>query len=328
MLRLGLRQQISLYFIPLIIFSSLVFLSFFLIKANSLLNGELLEMGSSLVKSLSYSSKLGIASEDIVFLKPYVDDIFTDVDVALVMIYNEQGDIIASKKKLDVNEKISPEVMQEIAETKQVIIKRGRAGDNEEFYDFYAPILISETPGLQSGVEGGKLGGFARLGLSSERIKNEFRVTFLIDVGIAVLIIILGVSGTFLLGERITKPLQELTEGVRAIGSGQLDYRIKVKRGGEIEELGKSFNQMAEDIKGSHLELEESRNILEIKVTARTKELQDLTKDLEDKVAERTKELQIRINELERFRRLTVGRELRMIDLKKELKRKNNPSRT
>jgi len=39
---------------------------------------------------------------------------------------------------------------------------------------------------------------------------------------------------------------------------------------------------------------------------------------LEKKVKERTKELQIRIEELEKYHMLTVGRELKMIELKKE----------
>ena len=40
---------------------------------------------------------------------------------------------------------------------------------------------------------------------------------------------------------------------------------------------------------------------------------------LEKKVKERTKELQIRIEELEKYHMLTVGRELKMIELKKEI---------
>jgi len=66
---------------------------------------------------------------------------------------------------------------------------------------------------------------------------------------------------------------------------------------------------------------EESRAVLEIKVAARTKELKELAESLDKKVKERTKELQERLIELERFQRLTVGRELKMVELKKEIKR-------
>lgn len=66
--------------------------------------------------------------------------------------------------------------------------------------------------------------------------------------------------------------------------------------------------------------LEESKNILEIKVNARTKELKELAKSLDIQVKERTIELQNKINDLERFQKLIVDRELRMVELKKEIK--------
>jgi len=50
-------------------------------------------------------------------------------------------------------------------------------------------------------------------------------------------------------------------------------------------------------------------------------EIKKLREELEEKVRERTKELQERINELEKFHKLTVGRELKSIELKEEIKR-------
>ena len=67
--------------------------------------------------------------------------------------------------------------------------------------------------------------------------------------------------------------------------------------------------------------VEEARAILEIKVQARTKELRELAESLETKVKERTKELQEKVEELERFYKLAVGRELKMVELKKEIER-------
>ncbi len=68
-------------------------------------------------------------------------------------------------------------------------------------------------------------------------------------------------------------------------------------------------------------ELEEIKNTLEIRVAARTKELEELAISLEEKVKERTKELQEKIEEMEKFQKLTVGREIVMIELKEEIKR-------
>ena len=50
-------------------------------------------------------------------------------------------------------------------------------------------------------------------------------------------------------------------------------------------------------------------------------ELKRLQEELEGKVKERTKELQKRIEELEKFQKVAVGRELKMIELKKEIGR-------
>jgi len=49
-------------------------------------------------------------------------------------------------------------------------------------------------------------------------------------------------------------------------------------------------------------------------------EVKKLQEGLEQKIKARTKELQERVDELERFRRLTVGRELKMVEMKETIK--------
>jgi PAS domain S-box-containing protein len=49
-------------------------------------------------------------------------------------------------------------------------------------------------------------------------------------------------------------------------------------------------------------------------------ELKKLQSDLEKKVDERTKELQEKLEDLEKFAKLTIGRELKMVELKNKIK--------
>jgi len=63
-------------------------------------------------------------------------------------------------------------------------------------------------------------------------------------------------------------------------------------------------------------DIEKSRANLEVKVALRTQDLQELSEGLKEQVETRTQELRRKMEELEKFNRLSVGRELKMIELK------------
>lgn len=132
----------------------------------------------------------------------------------------------------------------------------------------------------------------------------------------------------------VLNPLKKVSDGAEIMGKGDLDHRIDAPTKDEIGTLAKTLNKLAGDLKSnynrvkeqnkvlkkSEAELQEAKISLEIKVQERTKELGELNKGLEGKIQERTKEMQNRVTELEKFHRLTMGRENRMIELKEEIK--------
>jgi len=75
---------------------------------------------------------------------------------------------------------------------------------------------------------------------------NSMQVTF---TGIFILVIGCVIGLSFLVAKTITRPVLELTKGVRIIGQGNLDYAVNIKTGDEIEDLANSFNKMASDLK-------------------------------------------------------------------------------
>lgn len=134
-------------------------------------------------------------------------------------------------------------------------------------------------------------------------------------IGLAMAITIIRVI--FLSFYRALNEIQLLAENM---GRGEKVVFYSGSTDREIIVLEKSLNRTAENIKEYQTNLEEAKTTLEIKVRARTKELEELAKGLDEQVKERTKKLEERVNELERFRKLTVGRELKMVELKEEIK--------
>ena len=67
----------------------------------------------------------------------------------------------------------------------------------------------------------------------------------LVGVGMAVL-------ASLLIGLRVVRPLQALRQGATRIGAGELDHRINIKTGDELEVLADEFNEMTVKLKESY----------------------------------------------------------------------------
>ncbi len=89
-----------------------------------------------------------------------------------------------------------------------------------------------------------------------------------------VVVLVAGAAIMAWLSTRITGPIRELHEGAKIIGAGNLDYRVAIATGDEIEGLAQQFNRMAGELKISYATLEQ-------KVKDKTSELEKANSELE-----------------------------------------------
>ncbi len=82
------------------------------------------------------------------------------------------------------------------------------------------------------------------------------------------LALVLATSAALLLARRMTVPIRQLQAGAARIGAGELDRRIEIQTGDELEALAGQFNEMAADLQKSYADLEK-------KVEDRTAELKE-----------------------------------------------------
>ena len=94
-------------------------------------------------------------------------------------------------------------------------------------------------------------------------------------VGLLAVGLVVGAVIIAWFSSRITGPIRELHQGVKLIGSGNLDHRVNIDTGDEIEWLGGEFNKMAGELKLSYATLEQ-------KVKDKTGELEKTNSHLEE----------------------------------------------
>lgn len=102
--------------------------------------------------------------------------------------------------------------------------------------------------------------------------------TLLLVLGLFTL---LALGGSLLLSLQITRPLERLTSGARAVAAGQWDTRIDLRSGGELGQLAEAFNSMTGELSRTRGLLEQQNNDLERTVAERTAALSARTGELQ-----------------------------------------------
>jgi signal transduction histidine kinase len=76
--------------------------------------------------------------------------------------------------------------------------------------------------------------------------------------------LVLSGVGAFVSHRAIVKPIEKLVTGTQRIGSGELDYKIDIRKRDEFGQLAEAFNRMTEDLRSKVRELTEKERIEEL----------------------------------------------------------------
>lgn len=151
------------------------------------------------------------------------------------------------------------------------------------------------------------------MALNYESLSIEIYAIFAI---VAIFVFLFG----FAIGQRLASPMKQLLEKAEKLSGGELTSRIYLETKDEFEELGRSFNKIAEELEKSHATAETAENVADVRIRAKTQELEEQINNLEEKVRGRAQELQKIIEESEKLQELAKNRETEIVKLKKDIK--------
>lgn len=154
------------------------------------------------------------------------------------VLFDATGEIVAISNTLAPEEfKFLNEARQVIASGKSVEIGRSISGQ-----DYFSMILPLQVQGRRIGaIEIVRPISFVRADIA--------RARFYIAITALLLFITILLVVTAVTRYNLARPIQELLNGALAVGHGNLNYRVFVRRsGGELARLAQEFNRMADSL--------------------------------------------------------------------------------
>ncbi len=247
---------------------------------------------------LRLSSQINNYSENIAELlllgKTQLDDVYTtrsrleeliarlrsltEQEVSFVRTAEEQA---AATKELD-----RVRTMQELLNDIDLIVQRllflheeGREGEAVQLFQDHIELRLDAELGehISAAIAGEdeKLRFFAQ-----QTTQLQQRLTLLVG-GVTLTALVISAIAGFSLTRSLTRPIRDLIAGTRAIGDGNLSYRIAYNRDDEFQDLARQFNSTAACLETQHAQILKVQAGLESEVARRTNQLEEVNARLQ-----------------------------------------------
>jgi signal transduction histidine kinase len=200
----------------------------------------------ALVKSLASVGREALLKNYDLFLIDYIKTIKEgNKPVAYALFVDSENRILAHSNPQMLRQIVKDAIGAKAQESQSFLIQGYQMVSEEpqqEIIDVAWPVFL-----------GGEKKGTARIGFSrnvlEDLIKETLDKTRRRILAVALVVLVFGIFGAFILASTMTRPIKVLVKGVDLIGQGKLDTKIKVERKDELGWLAGEFNKMAEKLK-------------------------------------------------------------------------------
>lgn len=207
---------------------------------------ELVRKSQDIALALAVGTIHHLHDGDAAGVRDVVERVSADADVLAAVVYDTTGALVAAS---------SPDLEVSLSGTIQ------RYSGLHGRYVHAVQGGPSYTCAIRDG--NGALFGSLRIDLLEAAVlpdviaqRNRILLT------IAVLTLALGAAAYWVTRRELTEPLAVLTEGVEAVGTGDLDRRVEGVGPGEIGELARAFNRMSERLDIARQALRDEREYI------------------------------------------------------------------
>jgi PAS domain S-box-containing protein len=248
----SIRLQTRLIFYSTLLIVLLMGLVFLLVgkRQSESIQEEAKKRGMAIAQNLASVSTNALLTYNYVVLEQNAERVALEEDIVYVIIHDKEGKVAAYSQHGEKQGMVlTDEVSQKAMKTTEPLIQSTHSEvKRAPVLDISVPVYIKESQ---------EKWGTVRIGLSLERMYEQISETRLNLLLLGVFAIFLGALGSIFFARRITKPISKLVGTTISAARGDLHQVIDIRTGDEVEELGRNFNFMIEQIQRHRNQLED-----------------------------------------------------------------------
>ena len=238
-------------FIAVIIVTLSVFTLYEAFREGKKVEKGLREQGEMLAGVLAHDSLVGVFAENGGLLKDSVQGVMGLKDVTAISVYSADlkvlfttGDLRAARDPLTVLRGNAAGLRS--AASLPVV-------ETDDGFEFLRPVVLPAHAGNDesmyfSGAAAGqpdRVIGYVRIALTKDSYHREIRSVVAQHAAIMLIFIFSSIAIVYAAVKKVTRPLEKLTENVKALGRGLPVEPVPVETADEIGNLASAFNAMA-----------------------------------------------------------------------------------
>ena len=209
----------------------------FIVERQHLIN-QMKENQITIVNGLAQVSKESLITKNQILLLNYISLLMRNKEIVYVLLTDSTGKILAHTNIHLLGEIDRTPAGFKAKNAKKLLTQSYQNKKGEWISDFAFPLFVKQE----------RL-GIARVGFSQQVLNAIVQETVTKTgrriFGVALVALVVGILGSLILAQTMTKPIRKLTQGVELVGKGKLDMVIEVNNRDELGKLAKEFNLMA-----------------------------------------------------------------------------------
>jgi len=219
-------------------------------RQSDTIQDEAKKRGIAIARHLAAVSTNALLTYNYVVLEQNAERVALEEDIVYVIIHDKENKVaVYSEHDEKQGTVLTDEVSQKALMAKEPLIQSTSYGEKKgRILDISIPVYIKESEDKW---------GTIRIGLSLERMYGQILKTRFNLLLLGLFAIVLGILGSIFFAKRITRPISQLVETTVSAAQGNLEQVIDIHTRDEIEELGKNFNHMIQQIRRHQNELED-----------------------------------------------------------------------